>query len=137
MTFINICLVFFVSGLTLRTDELKTAFTRRNALGTAFGFASIVGITPLLAFAVRGLPFNPPEYATGLALFCIVPTTVGAASPVFFLLQKAACCRSRRPAALGFALRLRWLGLAVPPRESNSSSSPRPPAAALIVGAWD
>ncbi|GBF93964.1 sodium Bile acid symporter family [Raphidocelis subcapitata] len=77
VTFINICLVFFVSGLTLRTDELKTAFTRRNALGTVFGFVSIVGITPLLAFAVRGLPFEPAEYTTGLALFCIVPTTLG------------------------------------------------------------
>jgi sodium/bile acid cotransporter 7 len=68
---------FVISGLTLRTDELKTALTRRNAVGTVFGFVSIVGVTPLLAFAVRGLPFAPPEYATGLALFCIVPTTLG------------------------------------------------------------
>ncbi|KIZ06026.1 hypothetical protein MNEG_1933 [Monoraphidium neglectum] len=77
ITFINICIVFFISGLTLRTDELKTALTRRNALGTTWGFISIVGVTPLLAFAVRDLPFTPPEYATGLALFCIVPTTLG------------------------------------------------------------
>jgi hypothetical protein len=68
---------FFISGLTLRTDEVKTALTRRNAAGTAFGFLSILGVTPLLAFAARELPFAPPEYATGLALFCIMPTTVG------------------------------------------------------------
>ncbi|KAI8463222.1 MAG: SBF-like CPA transporter family-domain-containing protein [Monoraphidium minutum] len=77
VTFINICIVFFISGLTLRTDELRTALTRRNALGTTWGFLSIVGVTPLLAFGARGLPFSPPEYATGLALFCIVPTTLG------------------------------------------------------------
>lgn len=67
---------FFISGLTLRTDEMRSALTRRNALGTGWGLLSIMGVTPLLAFAVRGLPLQPPEYATGLTIFCIVPTTV-------------------------------------------------------------
>jgi hypothetical protein len=68
---------FLISGMTLRTDELKAVLTRRNALGSVWGLVAIVGVTPLLAFAVRDLPLSPPEYATGLALFCIMPTTLG------------------------------------------------------------
>jgi hypothetical protein len=34
VTFVNICTVFFISGLTLRTDELKAAFSRTAATGT-------------------------------------------------------------------------------------------------------
>jgi sodium/bile acid cotransporter 7 len=77
VTFICICLVFFVSGLTLRTDELKESLTRRTIQGTIFGFLSIVGLTPLLAYAVRDLPFSPKEFSTGLAIFCLMPTTLG------------------------------------------------------------
>ncbi|KAK9817989.1 hypothetical protein WJX72_005394 [[Myrmecia] bisecta] len=77
VTFINICTVFFISGLTLRTDELKQAFTQRTLVGTVFGFISILGLTPNLAWAVRHIPFSPPEFATGMVLFCVVPTTLG------------------------------------------------------------
>eukprot|EP00879_Flechtneria_rotunda_P008696 GHRR01009109.1.p2 GENE.GHRR01009109.1~~GHRR01009109.1.p2 ORF type:complete len:214 (+),score=39.85 GHRR01009109.1:147-788(+) len=77
ITFINICIVFFISGLTLRTDELKAAFSRTAAVGTIFGLVSIVGITPLLGFAVRLLPLTPAEYVTGLTIFTVVPTTLG------------------------------------------------------------
>eukprot|EP00898_Chlorokybus_atmophyticus_P007212 jgi/Chlat1/7492/Chrsp61S07014 len=77
ITFINICVVFFISGLTLRTDELKDAFTRKTILGTLFGFISIVALTPNLAWAVKHLPFSPPELSTGLVIFCLVPTTLG------------------------------------------------------------
>eukprot|EP00882_Tetradesmus_deserticola_P025204 GHRQ01027667.1.p1 GENE.GHRQ01027667.1~~GHRQ01027667.1.p1 ORF type:complete len:309 (+),score=129.95 GHRQ01027667.1:951-1877(+) len=38
---------------------------------------SIIGITPLLGFAVRPLPLAPPEYVAGLTIFTIVPTTLG------------------------------------------------------------
>ena len=75
--FVNICIVFFISGLTLKTDELKTAFTKRTLPGTLFAFASIVGFTPVLAFAVRDLPLTPSAFATGLAIMCVVPTTLG------------------------------------------------------------
>jgi sodium/bile acid cotransporter 7 len=33
VTFVNICTVFFISGLTLRTNELKQAFRRTAATG--------------------------------------------------------------------------------------------------------
>ncbi|KAF8055941.1 MST4 [Scenedesmus sp. PABB004] len=77
VTFINICIVFFISGLTLNTNELRAAFTRTAALGTVFGLVSIVGITPLLGFAVRRLPLAPAEYVAGLTIFTVVPTTLG------------------------------------------------------------
>ena len=53
MTFINICTVFFISGLTLNTDDLKAAFTRRTVAGTLFVLISIIGITPNLGWAMR------------------------------------------------------------------------------------
>lgn len=33
VTFVNICTVFFISGLTLRTQELRQAFSRTAATG--------------------------------------------------------------------------------------------------------
>ena len=77
VTFLNIVAVFFISGLTLRTDELKDAFDRRGALGTAFGLLSILGLTPLLGFGVAKLPLEPAAFVTGLTIFTIVPTTLG------------------------------------------------------------
>jgi len=38
---------------------------------------SIIGITPLLGFAVRLLPLQPAEYVAGLTIFTVVPTTLG------------------------------------------------------------
>lgn len=43
VTFINICTVFFISGLTLHTGELKQALTRRTVFGTVYGFIAILG----------------------------------------------------------------------------------------------
>eukprot|EP00899_Mesostigma_viride_P014659 jgi/Mesvir1/23194/Mv22658-RA.1 len=77
VTFVNICIVFFISGLTLRTDELKAALTRKTIAGTLFGFVSIIGITPLLGFAVRRLNLNPEVFITGMTIFTVVPTTLG------------------------------------------------------------
>ncbi|KAI8476773.1 MAG: putative sodium bile acid cotransporter [Monoraphidium minutum] len=77
VAFMNVCLVFFVSGLQLRTAELRAVLRARGGSAVAFGLTSIVGVTPLLAWAVRGLPFSPPELATGLAIFAVMPTTLG------------------------------------------------------------
>ncbi|KAK9901268.1 hypothetical protein WJX75_003294 [Coccomyxa subellipsoidea] len=77
VTFVNICTVFLISGLTLRTDELKQALTRQTLLGTVYGFIAILGITPLWGWATIKLPFTPMAFATGLTIFCIMPTTLG------------------------------------------------------------
>ena len=67
--------MFFITGLALKTDEIRVALRQR--LGTLWGFVSILGITPLLGFAMRELPLTPAAFAAGLALFCTVPTTLG------------------------------------------------------------
>jgi len=77
VAFINSCIVFLVSGLTLRTAELKGMFWGKGGLATYYGIAAIVGITPLMAWALRELPFEPQEFSTGLAIFALMPTTVG------------------------------------------------------------
>lgn len=38
---------------------------------------AILAVTPCFAFIVLRIPFQPVEFGTGLALFCIVPTTLG------------------------------------------------------------
>ncbi|WIA38881.1 hypothetical protein OEZ86_002156 [Tetradesmus obliquus] len=101
VTFVNICTVFFISGLTLRTQELWQAFSRTAATDertqhstagstgarcTVFGMLSIIGITPLLGFAVRLLPLAPPEYVAGLTIFTLVPTTLGVAISLAFII---------------------------------------------------
>ena len=37
----------------------------------------LAGITPLLGWATVKLPFTPVAFATGLTIFCIMPTTLG------------------------------------------------------------
>ncbi|WIA30320.1 hypothetical protein OEZ86_000408 [Tetradesmus obliquus] len=77
LPFVAVALVFFISGLTLKTDELRTAFTRRAAAGTLFGLVSILGITPLLGFGLRLLPLQPVELVVGLVVVAVMPTSLG------------------------------------------------------------
>jgi sodium/bile acid cotransporter 7 len=49
----------------------------RHWVGLLYGLIAILGITPCLGFGMLALPLQPPEFATGLALFCVVPTTLG------------------------------------------------------------
>jgi len=42
-----------------------------------YGVLSILLITPLFAFPSKLLPLTPPEFPLGLALFAVVPTTLG------------------------------------------------------------
>lgn len=37
---------------------------------------SILGITPMLSFALLEIPFEEEDFATGLAIFSTVPTTL-------------------------------------------------------------
>ena len=69
--------IFFLSGLGLKTDEMRAAFAAVPAY--AFGFASILAISPCLAFAIASPAFDflgPAEFKYGLALFAAMPTTV-------------------------------------------------------------
>jgi len=66
--------IFILSGLGLKTDDVKTALVQGKAI--AYSFASINFITGCVAFIMVQLPFKPPELAIGLAVFCSMPTTL-------------------------------------------------------------
>lgn len=55
--------MFFISGLVLKTDELKAAL--RHRLGVIYGFIAVLGITPCLGFAYREIPLTPSAFAAG------------------------------------------------------------------------
>ena len=67
--------VFFICGLT--TDASAVARAARSWKDVAFGLASNLIISPLLAGPIAArLPLAPPALATGLAVFMCVPTTL-------------------------------------------------------------
>jgi uncharacterized membrane protein YhaH (DUF805 family) len=72
---LNNAIVFFISGLTLRMEDFQNVL--RQWRGLLYGLIAILLLTPTLALAARRLPLQPPEFHTGLAIFCIVPTTLG------------------------------------------------------------
>ncbi|KAL4419051.1 hypothetical protein ABPG77_010330, partial [Micractinium sp. CCAP 211/92] len=72
---VNIIIVFFISGLVLKTEDIKAAL--KHKLGVAYGLISILFVTPCLGFAFRAIPLVPGEFAAGLTLFAAVPTTLG------------------------------------------------------------
>jgi hypothetical protein len=46
-------------------------------VGVLYGLVAILVITPCFGFLMLMIPLQPREFATGLALFCVVPTTLG------------------------------------------------------------
>uniref|UniRef100_A0ACD5YWY6 Uncharacterized protein n=1 Tax=Avena sativa TaxID=4498 RepID=A0ACD5YWY6_AVESA len=66
--------IFVISGLTLRTKELGAALQAWPA--GLFGLCSILLFTPFLAKFIVQTQFSPPEFITGLAMFCCMPTTL-------------------------------------------------------------
>lgn len=71
---INVVTIFIISGLTLQTDHIKDAV--RQWAAALVGCISILLITPCAAFVLVDLPFEPPAYRYGLAIFALVPTTI-------------------------------------------------------------
>jgi len=72
--YVAVSVIFFLSGLLLRTDEILAAVSAWPA--TLWGCASILLLTPVIGalIAVR-LPLEP-AFQVGLALFCCMPTTL-------------------------------------------------------------
>lgn len=71
---VGIMIIFTITGLKLDTGQIKS-------VGSAWkpalvGLISILFVTPLLALPVQELPLQPPQFATGLALFACMPTTI-------------------------------------------------------------
>lgn len=71
---INVCTIFVISGLTLKTEDIVKAM--KAPLPLLYGCVAILLITPMLAFAATEIPFDVEAFATGLAIFCLVPTTL-------------------------------------------------------------
>jgi len=71
---INISLIFFLQGVSLKTDEMKAALKAVKAL--SYAVVAILGITACYGFILFNIPFRPDEFRYGAALFCVVPTTL-------------------------------------------------------------
>ena len=71
---ICIVVIFFISGVTLKTADIKNALSAHVAL--VYGIVTILVITPMLGFAIVQIPFEPVQFRYGLALFSCVPTTL-------------------------------------------------------------
>lgn len=69
-----IVVIFFISGLTLKTADIKKALGQPAAL--AYGIIAILLVTPMMGFVMVQIPFEPVEFRYGLALFACVPTTL-------------------------------------------------------------
>ena len=57
-------IVFFISGLTLKTEELQSIWESRFLV--LYGITTINFITTLAAFVTRLLPFYTEEFALGM-----------------------------------------------------------------------
>ena len=72
--YVAVSIIFFCSGLLLRTDEIQAAFSAWRASG--WGIVSILFVTPVIGVV---LAFQVPvqaDFQLGLALFCCMPTTL-------------------------------------------------------------
>lgn len=70
---INVLVIFIISGLTLKTDDITHASAW---VGFVLGIISIIVLTPCIGFVAVEIPFDIDEFSYGLAVFCVVPTTL-------------------------------------------------------------
>ena len=74
----GVALIFLISGLGLRTAELRAAAThwRLNALAQAYSLGAMPLAGAALARATRALGWLPGDVVDGLAVLACLPTTV-------------------------------------------------------------
>lgn len=73
---INVVIIFLISGLTLKTDDIKEALGKEGRRGYLYGIVAILGITGCVGFVAAEIPFDVNEFSYGLSVFCVVPTTL-------------------------------------------------------------
>ena len=73
---LDIFIIFFISGLKLKTDDVTRACKAYVSL--MYGLVSILFITPCAAFAFVNMneTLSIREFAYGLAIFALMPTTL-------------------------------------------------------------
>ncbi|CAL8465038.1 g4573 [Coccomyxa elongata] len=106
---LNNFFVFLVSGLTLSTKEIKTAF--KQWPGLIYGLVTILAFTPCLGFGAKRLNLTPPEFNIGLAIFCVVPTALGVGVAL------TAAARGNQALALLLTVATNLLGIVTVPYE--------------------
>lgn len=72
---LNNCFVFFISGLTLKLEDLKAVL--RHKVPVVYSLLMINFISTLLSFGLIHLPILTNDFAIGSTIFCTVPTTLG------------------------------------------------------------
>ncbi|XRB19119.1 sodium/bile acid cotransporter [Pseudoscourfieldia marina] len=71
---IMVICIFLVSGMGLKTDDVKAAL--RAPVALVYGLTAILVLTPCMSFVALEVPHLKNVYRTGLAIFCCVPTTL-------------------------------------------------------------
>ncbi len=74
---INVATIFFVAGLQLETAAIKNVIMGGSSIALAYGLTSILILTASMGFVAYSIPFQEPEFSFSLAVFSIVPTTLG------------------------------------------------------------
>ncbi len=74
---INVATIFFVAGLQLETAAIKNVIMGGSSIALAYGLTSILILTASMGFVAYRIPFQEPEFSFSLAVFSIVPTTLG------------------------------------------------------------
>ena len=72
--YVAVSVIFVCAGLLLRTEEIRAALSARAA--TAWGFLSILFVTPAVGALIAFRTPLEPAYQVGLALFVCMPTTL-------------------------------------------------------------
>ena len=72
--YVAVSIIFFCSGLLLRTDEIQAAFSAWRASG--WGIVSILFVTPVFGVVIAFQVPVQADFQFGLALFCCMPTTL-------------------------------------------------------------
>jgi sodium/bile acid cotransporter 7 len=75
---ICIVIIFVISGLTLKTEEMMVAIKYPRPL--IYSIVAILGVTPCIGFATIHLPLSPSEFPIGICL-CYPPSPPPAGTP--------------------------------------------------------
>jgi predicted Na+-dependent transporter len=93
VSFFNVAIVFFISGLRLETRAICDVLQSPKGLITAV--LLILVTTPCLGFVTARLPLRVSEFAQGLTVFACTPTTLASGAAMV-----AGCPRTEQAAEL-------------------------------------
>eukprot|EP01064_Diplonema_japonicum_P016354 TRINITY_DN24367_c0_g1_i1.p1 TRINITY_DN24367_c0_g1~~TRINITY_DN24367_c0_g1_i1.p1 ORF type:complete len:403 (+),score=68.37 TRINITY_DN24367_c0_g1_i1:55-1209(+) len=74
MSSINVMIIFFISGLRLKTDDVLKSL--KAPVPLIIAMVMILLVTPAVGFLPANVDMGVEEFKIGFALFCCVPTTL-------------------------------------------------------------